>query len=151
MYMHVHNVHVYVSTQYTCICPCALLSVVCFPIGTIPTSSRTAHLTEVTQRCLVCCHWFPELDIVVYTTGGNHYTQEDTCTCTLYMKKSGGPEQKSTLWTAVLSLLALISAVQHNLLRDPVGFIMYMYVNSKKYHTQTCTQFTVSEARYSMC
>ena len=27
-------------------------------------------------------------------------------------KKSGGPEQKGILWTAVLSLLALISAVQ---------------------------------------
>ena len=34
----------------------------------------------------------------------------------LYMKKSGGPQQKGILWTAGLSLLALISAVQHNLL-----------------------------------
>ena len=34
----------------------------------------------------------------------------------IYMKKSGGPEQKGILWTAVLSLLALTSAVQHNLL-----------------------------------
>ena len=41
----------------------------------------------------------------------------------MYMKKSGGPEQKGILWTAVLSLLALISAVQHNLLWDPNGFI----------------------------
>ena len=40
----------------------------------------------------------------------------------LYMKKSGGPEQKGILQTAVSSLLALISTVQHNLLWDPCGF-----------------------------
>ena len=61
--------------------------------------------------------------------------------CTLHVrvheKKSGGPEQKGILWTAVSSLLALISVVQHNLLScfelvgshqcnllwDPRGFI----------------------------
>ena len=33
----------------------------------------------------------------------------------MYMKKLGGPEQNGILRTAVSSLLALISAVQHNL------------------------------------
>ena len=32
-------------------------------------------------------------------------------TCTTYMKKSGGPEQKGILRTAVSNLLALISAI----------------------------------------
>ena len=42
----------------------------------------------------------------------------------VYMKKSGGPEQKGILRTAVSSLLALISAVQHNLLWDPTAGLL---------------------------
>ena len=55
--------------------------------------------------------------------------QHVQCTC-MYMKKSGGPEQKGILWTAISSLLALISAVQHDLLWDARGFI-YMYMSFK--------------------
>ena len=51
----------------------------------------------------------------------------------MYMKKSGGPEQKGILRRAVSSLLALIGAVQHNLLWDPFGFLCMMYNPQQEY------------------
>ena len=75
----------------------------------IGTQCESSISLSVSCRCTVhtCIY---RHTVYLYIHSSVHYVY-------VYMKKkSGGPEQKGILWTAVLSSLALISAVQHNLL-----------------------------------
>ena len=54
----------------------------------------------------------------------------------MYMKKSGGPEQKGILWTAVSSLLALISTIYSGIHRElyTQGFPKYLWFRTNEIH-----------------
>ena len=102
----------------------------------LPCRNEITTMTLVQTTCS-CTSSLQASQKCLYSTSQHVYIY-------MYMKKSGGPEQKGILRTAVLSLLTLISTVQHNLFRDPRGLCMTIkngLVHKPTHCTCTCTMY----------